>query len=190
MKAAMFALIASSLLLAGCEREARRFGVEAKNQTPAETADRMSTNQPALAQQGKVRSALRNDSPYDENAYAVNQGKRLYRWYNCNGCHSMGGGGIGPALMDDVWVYGSEPRNIYATIVEGRPNGMPSFRNKITEGQLWQLVAYVRSLSGLVPAAARPARDDHMHTTPPSSLQDTQPPHPGGNTPAAAQAPQ
>jgi cytochrome c oxidase cbb3-type subunit 3 len=163
MKAAMFALIASSLLLAGCEREARRFGVEAKNQTPAETAERMSTNQPALAQQGKVRSALRNDSPYDENAYAVNQGKRLYRWYNCNGCHSMGGGGIGPALMDGKWKYGGDPASIFQTIMQGRPEGMPSFGGHIPEDQVWQIVAYVRSMDGRLRKDVAPSRGDTLY---------------------------
>jgi len=126
----------------------------------------------------------------DASGYDVGEGSHLFRQYNCNGCHANGGGAIGPALMDDRWIYGSEPRNIYATIVEGRPNGMPSFRNKIPETQIWQLVAYVRSLSGLTPAAARPARSDSMQATPPSSLQPTAPPHPGGTVPPAAEAPQ
>ena len=38
------------------------------------------------------------------------QGKRLFSWYNCIGCHANGGGGIGPPLMDDEWIYGSRPR--------------------------------------------------------------------------------
>jgi cytochrome c oxidase cbb3-type subunit 3 len=29
--------------------------------------------------------------------------------------------------MDDQWVYGDAPQNLFATIVQGRPNGMPSF---------------------------------------------------------------
>jgi cytochrome c oxidase cbb3-type subunit 3 len=64
--------------------------------------------------------------------------------------------------MDSEWVYGSDPENIVATIVEGRPNGMPSFRNRIPAQQLWQLAAYVRSLSGLTPKAASSGRDDDM----------------------------
>lgn len=91
---------------------------------------------------------------YEVNAYHVSEGKRLYTWFNCNGCHAMGGGGIAPPLMDETWIYGSEPENIYATIVEGRPNGMPSFRGKIPDQQVWQPVAYVRSLSGQVPKDA------------------------------------
>ncbi|HVY39901.1 MAG TPA: c-type cytochrome [Polyangia bacterium] len=107
--------------------------------------------------------------PEADNAWALSEGKRLYSWFNCVGCHAHGGGGMGPALMDDKWIYGSDPQNIYATIVEGRPNGMPAWRGKIPEPQIWQLVAYVRSLAGLVPKLAAPSRDDHMQVAPQES---------------------
>ena len=74
---------------------------------------------------------------------------------NCTGCHAHGGGAIGPPLMDDSWIYGSHPDQIFATIVEGRPNGMPSFRGKLPDYEIWQLAAYVRSLSGANAAARR-----------------------------------
>jgi cytochrome c oxidase cbb3-type subunit 3 len=103
---------------------------------------------------------------YEESAYHVSEGEQLYSQLNCVGCHSHGGGGMGPPLMDDVWIYGSEPQNIYATIVEGRPNGMPTFRGKIPEQQVWELVAYVRSMSGLLRSDVPSARSDHMSTIP------------------------
>lgn len=88
-------------------------------------------------------------NPYEGNVHAINEGKRLYNRFNCVGCHAAGGGSSGPALMDDKWIYGSEPANIFATIVEGRPAGMPAFRGKIPESDVWKITAYVRSLSGL-----------------------------------------
>ncbi|MFP5245503.1 MAG: c-type cytochrome [Thermoanaerobaculia bacterium] len=100
----------------------------------------------------------------EERAQDLSEGERLYRAYNCNGCHAHGGGGIGPPLMDDYWIYGSHPENIHDTIVEGRPNGMPSFGGKIPDYQIWQIAAYVRSLSGLTPTPASPGRPDHMMT--------------------------
>ena len=47
-------------------------------------------------------------------------------------------------------------------IVEGRPNGMPSFRGKIPDQQIWQLAAYVRAMSGNVAQGRRaePSRCD------------------------------
>jgi cytochrome c oxidase cbb3-type subunit 3 len=103
---------------------------------------------------------------YGGNAYAVNEGQRLFRWFNCSGCHANGGGGMGPALMNDKWVYGARPEQIYQSIVQGRPNGMPSFRGKLPEYQVWQLVAYVRSIAGLGPRDALPGRAEHMQSSP------------------------
>jgi cytochrome c oxidase cbb3-type subunit 3 len=76
---------------------------------------------------------------------------------------------MGPALMDERWIYGGRPEQVFATIVEGRPNGMPSFRQKVPEFQVWQLAAYVRSMSGQVPKDAAPSRDDHLQGKPPES---------------------
>ena len=84
---------------------------------------------------------------YYNNAEAVNTGKRLFQQYNCSGCHSNGGGGMGPNLMDDVWIYGGRLEQIHQTLVDGRPNGMPSWGGKVPDEQLWQLSAYVRSMS-------------------------------------------
>ena len=39
---------------------------------------------------------------------------------------------------------------------------MPSFRGKIPEYQVWQLVAFVQSLSGNVPKDAAGGRNDDM----------------------------
>lgn len=84
---------------------------------------------------------------YYDNADAVTAGRRLFQAYNCNGCHSNGGGGMGPALMDGKWIYGARLEQIHQTLVEGRPNGMPSWGGKIPDPELWQLAAYVRSMS-------------------------------------------
>ncbi len=84
---------------------------------------------------------------YYDNAQAVTNGKRLFNQYNCVGCHSNGGGGMGPALMDDQWIYGARLEQIHQTLVEGRPNGMPAWGGKIPDPQLWELAAYVRSMS-------------------------------------------
>jgi cytochrome c oxidase cbb3-type subunit 3 len=84
---------------------------------------------------------------YYDNAAAVTTGMTLYKAYNCSGCHSNGGGGMAPALMDDQWIYGGRLEQIHQTIIEGRPNGMPSWGGKIPDEQIWQIAAYVRSMS-------------------------------------------
>lgn len=80
---------------------------------------------------------------YQGNAEAIKAGAEHYHKFNCVGCHFDGGGGIGPALIDDIWVYGSSIDHIAASIRQGRPNGMPSFRSILSEEQIWQLAAYV-----------------------------------------------
>jgi len=158
---ARLALVLAAVFLLGCEREVRRYGKPA-SEAPAPTAGApKSALQPGEAGAG-LREVAGAGHFEGENAYEIAQGKRLFRWYNCNGCHSAGGGGMGPPLMDEKWLYGHEPEAIYATIMEGRPNGMPSFAGRIPREQAWQLVAYVRSMSGLAPKAARPGRGDTL----------------------------
>lgn len=152
-----------ALALAGCKREERDY-----KPTPAAAAREQAITLSPL-QPGGSRPALVVPNEYEESAYAVAEGQRLYRWYNCNGCHANGGGGSGPALMDDQWIYGSAPANIVATILEGRPNGMPAFGGKIPDQQAMQIAAYVRSMSGLLPKDVAPGRTDHLNAKQPES---------------------
>lgn len=175
MKRAAAGLLVLLLGLAACEREARRFTSPVSNSSGNETVPRESTNQPAVALGGGVKEAVANRSPYDDNAFAVAQGKRLYTWYNCNGCHAAGGGGMGPPLMDNEWRYGSDPASIFNTIMKGRPEGMPSFGGHIPEDQVWQLVAYVRSMSGMLRADVAPARSDTLSAGPPENARPSDP---------------
>lgn len=151
-----------SLSLApGCKREERNF-----HGLPSGSAiTNPKVREIPLVAGGSVPSDS-GPGPYEQNAYAVSQGKTLYNQYNCSGCHFQGGGGIGPPLMDADWIYGSRPENIYETIAEGRPNGMPSFGRKIVPDQIWQIVAYVRSMSGLLRKDVAPGRSDDMQVRP------------------------
>jgi cytochrome c oxidase cbb3-type subunit 3 len=123
---------------------------------------------------------------YEENAYAVSQGKTWYRAFNCSGCHAQGGGSIGPALMDDKWRYGADPGSIYASIAHGRPNGMPAFGEHVTEDQIWQLVAYVRSMSGQLRSDVAGTRSDTLQAAEPESRRKKEEPK-HESTPAAEQ---
>lgn len=109
-------------------------------------------------------------SLYDNNANAIAQGQQLFQQMNCVGCHSHGGGGMGPPLMDDQWRYGGRIDQIATTIAEGRPNGMPAWRNKLTAEQIWDLAAYVRSLSGLPSKDAVSSRPEGMSAGTPETL--------------------
>ena len=158
------------LAATACERERRSFqdmsAPAARSQGPVQTPLSAAGNPPATAQ----------SSPYQDNAWGISEGKRLFDNFNCSGCHAHGGGGMGPALMDDKWIYGSRPGTIFETIVEGRPNGMPAFRGRIPDAQVWQLVAYVQAMSGHSSLASLPGRSDHMrYGTPENARPAVQP---------------
>ena len=167
-------------ITAGCQREQRRFS-EVSPSTARPDTVRMSQLQP-----GGARAAA--TGPYDANGWGAAEGQRLYTWFNCVGCHAQGGGGIGPPLMDDKWIYGSEPANVYASIVQGRPNGMPSFAGKINDAQVWQLVAYVRSMSGQLRKDVRPNRSDHMNVKEPEASKTPERPTSANVPPSAERA--
>jgi cytochrome c oxidase cbb3-type subunit 3 len=70
----------------------------------------------------------------------------------CMACHGMDGTGnqaLGaPNLTDDIWLYGSDPSDIEATVVNGRNGNMPAHENLLSEDRRRLLAAYVKSLSG------------------------------------------
>ncbi len=79
---------------------------------------------------------------------AVQRGMMAFSAFNCVGCHmGNGGGGMGPALSEGNFIYGDRPENIYLTIVQGRPNGMPAWGAVLPNATVWDLVAYIRNLS-------------------------------------------
>jgi cytochrome c oxidase cbb3-type subunit 3 len=144
--------------LLACQRERRPITTDAASAQRPNTI-RMGSLQPGPNPLGSITA---DNNPYEGNAYAISQGQTLFEKYNCSGCHFHGGGGIGPPLMDAEWIYGSSPANIFATISQGRPNGMPSYGGHIPDAEIWQLTTYVRSLAGLEPKGATSPRSDEM----------------------------
>ena len=181
--AVAFASAVAVLVAVGCERESRPVDklASAATQPAATLSDLFPGSAPPPAD---------GTSPFQHNAWGIAEGKRLFTYLNCVGCHANGGGGMGPPLMDDKWIYGFEPGQVFATIVQGRPNGMPSFMNKIPDHQVWQIAAYVRSMSGLVRQDAAPGRSDHMKNRPPENTIDPKSPTQGGVPSPASEMPQ
>lgn len=164
---------ALSLALVACDREERHSRAKPLGETV------LSGPSPGLLYAGGTPSRAPVDpraAMYENNAPALAEGQRLFSWMNCVGCHAHGGGGMGPPLMDNQWRYGGSIPQIAATIVEGRPNGMPSFRGKLTEDQVWKLAAYVSSLSGQPRKDVVSSRSDEMSTSTPQDLVPRQAP--------------
>jgi cytochrome c oxidase cbb3-type subunit 3 len=104
--------------------------------------------------------------PYEADAYNLSQGKRLYAWYRCETCHGDGRGGIGPSFLDGWWLYGPEMVSVVASIHDGRPHGMPAFRDRMTIEQIWQLAGYIQTIGSYTAKTAAPGRDDNKQTRP------------------------
>jgi cytochrome c oxidase cbb3-type subunit III len=165
------AVSAAVLVLGACDREERHSRSKPIGETTP-SAQSPDTIYPGsgIAPPLDARAAL-----YDNNSPAMAEGQFLYSQMNCVGCHSHGGGGMGPALMDDEWRYGGRIDQIAASIAEGRPNGMPSWRGKLPDDQIWKLAAYVRSLSGQPSKDAVSSRGDAMSGPTPETLTPREP---------------
>jgi cytochrome c oxidase cbb3-type subunit 3 len=99
-------------------------------------------------QRGNV-SALSISNPFGNNPQAIEEGKQLYIKMNCAGCHAYNGkGNMGPDLTDAYWRYGGLPAEIYQSIQQGRPEGMPAWGAALPPEDIWKLVSYIQSFGG------------------------------------------
>jgi cytochrome c oxidase cbb3-type subunit 3 len=92
------------------------------------------------------RPAIKN--PAQGDPQAAERGMRYFINFNCVGCHAPnGGGGMGPALSNNIFIYGAQPENIYLSIYQGRPNGMPAWGAVLPDAVIWDLVTYIGKIS-------------------------------------------
>jgi cytochrome c(L) len=88
-------------------------------------------------------------NPYTGDAAAIQQGRTLYLQNGCSGCHGVGGGGgMGPAILDDEWKFGSDDATLFKLIKGEVPQQtMPAaLGGVLKEEEIWKILAYVRSL--------------------------------------------
>jgi cytochrome c oxidase cbb3-type subunit III len=79
-------------------------------------------------------------------AHLVKEGKELFAT-RCASCHGVNAkGGIGPDLTRKQYKYGRTAPEVTTTIGDGRPGGMPPFKNELSTSQIEALVQYVLSL--------------------------------------------
>jgi cytochrome c oxidase cbb3-type subunit 3 len=168
--------LAAALVLAGCERgrtgaepPRRDAGITRGNAGPRGPGDSRDSGPgvvPGISPQIVLGPA---PNPYEGDAAAAATGRQLFVGMNCAGCHSgYGGGGMGPNLRDSLWIYGSSDQQIFSTIAEGRPYGMPAWGGRLPDEMIWRLVTYIRTLS-------TPAEPDK----PPVPSQSSVPASPG-----------
>ena len=98
-----------------------------------------------LANYVRSLSGLPNDS------VRASKGKEAFTSAGCVGCHgpdAKGMAAIGaPNLTDKTWLYGSSEATITETIINGRQNKMPAWKDFLGDGKIQLLTAYVYSLN-------------------------------------------
>ena len=134
------------------EQEIRGAG-RGPNTIPDEgTLARVPLGARAGATPNTLASTIQN--PYEGDSAAARAGGVLFQQMNCADCHGYDlKGGMGPNLRDQYWRYGGSPAEIYKTLWEGRPQGMPAWGRALPPEQLWKLVTYIESFRGTFPAA-------------------------------------
>jgi cytochrome c oxidase cbb3-type subunit 3 len=107
------------------------------------------------AQDEKVQPLYAKYRAMDVKAVAADaearaMGERLFLNY-CAQCHGSDAGGSKgfPSLRDTDWLYGGDPAQIRASIVDGRNGIMPPFGPVLGDEGVRDVVAHVRSRAGL-----------------------------------------
>ncbi len=79
-------------------------------------------------------------------ASSLNKGKSIFTT-NCVACHmDNGGGGIGPNLTDNAWIYGGDIKGVFNTVSEGATKGMIAWKDLISADEIQAVSSYVLSL--------------------------------------------
>lgn len=147
MRQAIALLIAGMLGAQACTRDSRAATVQkSANQDLAGRFVSHETHiQPGLV---KPYAGMRLVNPHEGDKKAIATGAKLYITYNCIDCHGAdGSGAMGPSLADGRWHFGGTSAEVFESIYQGRPEGMPAWGSVLNDNQIWMLVSYVRSLN-------------------------------------------
>jgi putative heme-binding domain-containing protein len=109
----------------------------------------------ATAQDPPSRAARPANNPLDGNAQAISNGKAMFRT-RCAGCHGPDARGfLGPDLTG-YWAAGGTDDRMFEIVRRGVPGTEmpPSDPLRVLDKDIWQTLAYVRTLSGIPAAAA------------------------------------
>jgi cytochrome c oxidase cbb3-type subunit 3 len=142
----LVALLFLAVIVGGCREQSAAPAAAAKS-NDSENALVISRHDDRVFAGGLMPPAERVVNTEAHNAKAAEEGATLFTSMNCDGCHGGGAvGAVGPSLTDGRWRYGGADADIYRSIAEGRPKGMPSFGGALQPAMIWRLVAYIKSL--------------------------------------------
>jgi glucose/arabinose dehydrogenase len=82
---------------------------------------------------------------------------------HCASCHGTDlSGGRAPSLFEEKWLMTTSDDQLTGAIREGVPNTeMASFKGKLNETQIWQLIQYIRTQSGVLRTRPTFVADPH-----------------------------
>ncbi|RMF92416.1 MAG: hypothetical protein D6734_12320, partial [Candidatus Schekmanbacteria bacterium] len=93
---------------------------------------------------------LSAENPFEHNSAAISEGQTIFADY-CADCHGEDAkGDFGPNLTDSEWKYGSDDKSKFEVVKMGRgadtDSEMPSFKDDLTDEQIWKVLAFIDSL--------------------------------------------
>lgn len=152
IEAPILACALAAVALGGCQPARGGSSTGPVAQLPAdETLNRIPQGAPP-GEAISIASTIAN--PFEGSPGAIEDGRKLFGSMNCVYCHGAQASGlIGPSLNDGGWRFGGTPAEIYNSIHDGRPKGMPAWGVRLPPDQIWRLVAYIESLGGAEPPA-------------------------------------
>jgi len=100
----------------------------------------------ADARAADLRASLPQTNPYRGEVAAIAEGKQVFDTI-CAACHRPDASGlIGPSLVDPYWKYGHGDAELYTTVADGRPGGMPPWAAALGSEKIWKSLAYMETL--------------------------------------------
>jgi len=93
-----------------------------------------------------ARANLPTTNPYHGDAAAIAEGQQVFAQI-CAACHKPDATGlVGPSLVDPYWKYGHTDAELFQTVMEGRPGGMPPWGAQLGSEKVWRALAYLETL--------------------------------------------
>jgi cytochrome c oxidase cbb3-type subunit 3 len=129
----------------------------------------------ALVKKPVAETIDENTLVYSPDASIIEKGKAVFMANNCGACHRNDGGGnsIGPNITDQYWIHGGAIKNVFLTIKNGAPNGMPAWGKSMSQQDVRNVAFFVMSLQGTNPPDAKEPQGELYKTETKASSDST-----------------
>jgi putative heme-binding domain-containing protein len=91
-----------------------------------------------------------NKNPFEGNAEAIRTGMGVFR-VRCADCHGIDARGVRGPDLTQVWASGRTDEGLFKTIKDGVPGTEMPAQTRILDHEVWQVLAYLRTLSAAAP---------------------------------------